>query len=351
MPYEVFEAGPAVYVPYILISLAITLIAYGMFPLIFARARRKVITRKKYRMFCFAFNLLVVIGFCIINGGFSSWAPYLLWTTVFSSAGIKMLINKGRLGEPRHCAKPREDTAAAPHPPETTASEAYAEASEAYAEASEAYAEAPGERTSVDEPLSSQARAELPEPTSSRQPKPSKRGLTASLIVVCVLLAASLSLNAVQYFDSRSTAEILSGRAEKITELYEKVAALNASNTFLRNTVSSVSEKANLYDFICLELSSGDYGYASSSFNASESVIVLSRYETGRKFTLTANWPSGGTVQYYRTGTSADISFDSDTWYTSTTMSVLPLKEGVTKFTFYNTVDSSEFKLMVIVSA
>lgn len=95
MPYEVFEAGPAVYVPYILISLVITLIAYGAFPLIYARARRGVITRKKYRRRCFAFNLLVMIGFCVINGGFTSWAPYLLWTTVFSSTGINTLINRG----------------------------------------------------------------------------------------------------------------------------------------------------------------------------------------------------------------------------------------------------------------
>lgn len=336
MPYEVFEAGPAVYVPYILISLVITLIAYGAFPLIYARARRGVITRKKYRRRCFAFNLLVMIGFCVINGGFTSWAPYLLWTTVFSSTGINTLINRGRLGEPWQCAKPKKAAAPEHEPPEASVPEVYDEPLEG--------------RISADEPLSEQRHAETPVPMPSRQETKPKRGQAIALVAVCVLLALSLSLNAAQYFGNRSAAEISSERAERVAELSDEVDSLSASNTILRDTLSSTSQKADYYDFICLELGSGEYGYASDNFNASESVIVLGGNEVGRKFTLTANWPSGGTVQYFRSGTSANISFDSQSWQTSTTMTVSPVREGITTFRFWNSVDSNEFKLMVIVT-
>lgn len=91
MTYELFNQGPAVYIPVILISLIITIVAYGAFPLIFSRARKKVVTRKKYNILCYCVNFLVMMVFIAINGEPSSGGPYLLWTWVFSSSGIKTL--------------------------------------------------------------------------------------------------------------------------------------------------------------------------------------------------------------------------------------------------------------------
>ena len=94
MSYELFKQGPAAYVPVLLISLLITLVAYGAFPLIFARTRKAVISRKKYNLICFGFNFLVLILFIVLNGS-SSAGPYALWTWVFSASGLRTLEERG----------------------------------------------------------------------------------------------------------------------------------------------------------------------------------------------------------------------------------------------------------------
>lgn len=327
MNYEIFRQDPGAYVPMLLLSLAITLAAYGAFPLIFAAVRQQAITRKRYRVICFGFNLLVMIAFCVINERFTSWAPYVIWTAVFSSVGVRVLIKRARLGEAKHRSRTKTPEAITDN---------------ASCEAVDHEDSTPEDNSSAQETnCAAKAGAEF---------RPRKRGLTVGLVVVCVLLAVSIAFNAIQYVRSNAAMELSAAQAEEIDALEVKVEAFSNAMDSNRQTMATLREKADLYDFICLELSSGEYGYASSNFHASERVIVLNRNEAGRKFTLTANWPSGGSVQYYRSGISAGISFDSDSWQTSTTMTVTPQSEGITKFTFRNTVDSSEFKLMVIVT-
>lgn len=99
MTYELFNQGPAAYIPIILVSLLITLVAYGAFPLVFARMRKKTITKKKYNLFCYCVNFLVMVLFVAVNGNSSSGAPYLLWTWVFSMSGSKTLKIRGVLEE------------------------------------------------------------------------------------------------------------------------------------------------------------------------------------------------------------------------------------------------------------
>ena len=99
MTYELFNQGPAAYIPIILVSLLITLVAYGAFPLVFARMRKKTITKKKYNLFCYCVNFLVMVLFVAVNGNSSSGAPYLLWTWVLSMSGIKTLKIRGVLEE------------------------------------------------------------------------------------------------------------------------------------------------------------------------------------------------------------------------------------------------------------
>lgn len=79
-----------------LISLGLTVLAYGAFPLIYARNRKMTITKKKYVTLCYGINFLVMALFIATNGK-SSGAPYLLWTWVFSKSGLKTLENKGLL--------------------------------------------------------------------------------------------------------------------------------------------------------------------------------------------------------------------------------------------------------------
>ena len=73
--------------------------AYGAFPLIFSKMRKTNITKKKYYTLCYCINFAVMVLFIAINGEPSSGGPYLLWTWVFSSSGLKTLKGRGVLGE------------------------------------------------------------------------------------------------------------------------------------------------------------------------------------------------------------------------------------------------------------
>lgn len=94
MTYELFQQGPEVYIPYLIISLLGTLLIYGAFPVIFAKTRKTPITKKKYKKLCFGINVIPLFIFGIVNGSFSI-APYVLWTLVFSKYGTKVLGTKG----------------------------------------------------------------------------------------------------------------------------------------------------------------------------------------------------------------------------------------------------------------
>lgn len=71
------------------------------------------------------------------------------------------------------------------------------------------------------------------------------------------------------------------GAVGTIKQLDDEIVGLNED-------IKSIEIKAEYYDEICKELSTGNIGYATDNFCASEDVIVLSKYETGRSFTLIA---------------------------------------------------------------
>ena len=96
MSYELFQQGPAVYLPVLLVSLIVTVLAYGAFPFIFAKTRNASITKKKYKRLCYGINFAVMIVFMIIQSSANNSTPYnvfpyLLWTWVFSNYGTKLL--------------------------------------------------------------------------------------------------------------------------------------------------------------------------------------------------------------------------------------------------------------------
>lgn len=99
MTLELFEQGPSVYIPFLLISILITAAFYSAFPLLFAVLRKKIITSRRYRFFCYLLNFLVLLFFIALNGS-SSGAPYILWTSVFSHFGLKALDHRGLIVDP-----------------------------------------------------------------------------------------------------------------------------------------------------------------------------------------------------------------------------------------------------------
>ncbi len=80
----------------LLLSLLLTLILYGAFPLIFAGARKNSISGKKYGAWCWCVNF--VLGtVCAVAVGSSTAGGYFLWTFVFWTLGKKNLAKKGLL--------------------------------------------------------------------------------------------------------------------------------------------------------------------------------------------------------------------------------------------------------------
>lgn len=118
MTYDLFLRGPEVYVPILLLSMAITLVAYGVAPLLFAWFRKKPITRKKYRILCFVINAFVMMLFVAANGT-SSGGPYALWTWVFSSLGTKILNGKGIMENLDDVKKSKTQSCSASDKPQT----------------------------------------------------------------------------------------------------------------------------------------------------------------------------------------------------------------------------------------
>ena len=180
---------------------------------------------------------------------------------------------------------------------------------------------------------------------------------TVPIIVLTILFVASEGLNIVQFFQNKNALDTVSTQETEITNLEKKVSALNNTISTQKSTIStqkstikSLEGKAGYFDDICKELSFGNIGYAASNFKASESIILVDKSETNRKFTLTANWTNGGTVSVDYSGLSAFVSFDNDSWTTSTKMTIEPWREGVTAVTFSNNVDSKTFKVIIIVT-
>lgn len=94
--FELLQESPGLFFVAILVSLIVTVLVYGAFPIIFAKARKTPITKKKYKCLCFGINFIGMVFFVALNGA-SSGGPYLLWTWVFSSYGSKILETQGLL--------------------------------------------------------------------------------------------------------------------------------------------------------------------------------------------------------------------------------------------------------------
>ena len=173
---------------------------------------------------------------------------------------------------------------------------------------------------------------------------------TVPVVLLSVLLVASIGLNVMQYFQGKEAIETVATQTTKIENLEKEVSTQKSTISSQKNKISSLEKKSDYFDKICKELSSGNIGYAASNFRASESVIIVDKNETDRKFTLTANWTNGGTVSVDYSGSAAWVDFDNESWTTSTKMSIEPWQEGVTAVTFSNDVDSRTFKVIIIVT-
>lgn len=94
MSYQLLQEDPALFLLMFAISFVLTIFVYGLFPWVFAKTRKTLITKKKYKRLCYGINAIGMLFFILLNGA-SSGVPYVLWTTIFYRRGIKTLGKRG----------------------------------------------------------------------------------------------------------------------------------------------------------------------------------------------------------------------------------------------------------------
>lgn len=117
------------------------------------------------------------------------------------------------------------------------------------------------------------------------------------------------------------------------------------------DTVSSFLQGANddAGNKLLQALNGSNTGYAADNFKIDRNIILVNKGTT-TKLNLTAYWYTGGNVKIsYSPAGIADISFDNNSWGTTTSLTVKGVKAGITKATFTNDQDSNKFNIMIIV--
>lgn len=101
MDYSTFSENPNLYFMSILLAMAITLLAYGAGPLLFALIWKKPILKKRFRLLCILYTITVAILFMalrfVAGDNVGTFAPALIWGIVFYKIGSHILRSQGRL--------------------------------------------------------------------------------------------------------------------------------------------------------------------------------------------------------------------------------------------------------------
>ena len=192
------------------------------------------------------------------------------------------------------------------------------------------------------------------------QKKNQKKWKIAAIILI-VLVVISLAANVAQFFyHDYSTADIqaqldaanktIAEKDASITSYKNKISSQTTTINQQKTEISNLKTKSGYFDDIVSGMRYGNAGYAASNFFSNDSVIVVSKSNSSYKFTLTANWSNGGTVEVDYSSSCAYVTFDNNEWYTSTKMTVHPRSKGVTVVTFSNSVNSQTFKVLIIVT-
>lgn len=136
--------------------------------------------------------------------------------------------------------------------------------------------------------------------------------------------------------DQKAIEDLNTAVAEKDAAVAEKDAAIaeleipaGYIDQILQNTVTGKNEK---------------------TFYVDDNIVVLKKGETA-KLTLYTDWENGGITNINYTTDAAKIVFDSEFYEgDTTTLTVTTNRVGATLATFTNTVDSSTFQVLVIVT-
>lgn len=87
------EQGAMTEIATLLLDFILTMVLYGVLPMIFAGGRNKAIKDRKYKLICYAINFPVML--VLQRGGSVNLIPYVFWTFIFSHIGMRILSNRG----------------------------------------------------------------------------------------------------------------------------------------------------------------------------------------------------------------------------------------------------------------
>lgn len=181
-----------------------------------------------------------------------------------------------------------------------------------------------------------------------------KRKSNVPIIVLSIMCVLLVSSNIAQFFLYREAIgdterqlitanSAIEANAEKISDFQN---AISRQDARIRN----LREDSDHYNEIIRYAKDKKFGYATSNFRASTGVIIVDKDDDDYTFTLTANWSQGGTVEVNCSSHAAMVKFDKDEWSKSTTITVVPIYEGVSIATFSNDVDSTTVNVLIIVT-
>ena len=202
--------------------------------------------------------------------------------------------------------------------------------------------------------------APKPVPQPKPAPKPGTGRSPALLIVLAVLLAAALGLNAYQYLQSRKSAGELeqeladtTAQLEDVSASYENLAASEESWKEMADAYASELEgenaKSEAFDALVDFANGHNPGGSSDIFRISEAVVVMKTSDAPRSVLLTTDFNPNSIVRRELDGDAADVAFTEDKWGSSTPMTITPKHAGTTIATFSNTNNKQTFTMLVIV--
>jgi hypothetical protein len=212
-----------------------------------------------------------------------------------------------------------------------------------------------GARTSKAAPagfcFSEQRRVAVTPAPVSTQPKQAhgtkKKNSKAPIIILSVFCVLLIAANIAQYFLYK---EDIHDVELQLTEANDTISSQKSTISLQKTRISNLEDNSKRYKDIIYFAKGENFGYAASNFRTSTGVIVVDKDRDDYKFTLTANWSNGGTVEVDYSSSAAQVDFDKHEWTTSTTMTVIPNYEGVCVVTFSNNVDSKTFSVLIIVT-
>ncbi|HIX92282.1 MAG TPA: hypothetical protein H9681_05310 [Firmicutes bacterium] len=220
MSLELFEQGPAVYIPYFLISLLLTMVAYGAFPLLFALIRRSIISKRKYYVLCYCFNFLLMMLFIVISKEASSGFPYLLWTWVFTLSGTKILKRRDVFNDVQYVSKLRD----------------------------------------VCENNNSFIIARMQGDNVAPKRNSNKKKLILT-IFISVIYLISIGLNVIQYLKGIEANKTISNQAERIINVGKSITTKKTEILNLKNQINNLEKEVDKINAINLKLVNEIYFY------------------------------------------------------------------------------------------